>query len=191
MSKPIAMAIVCVALALTPAPAQAQGPRDLVNKRVTAHVTRIIDGDTVDVVIRPSRRIRVRFHGADAPEREEPFYQQAVVFTRVFMFSRDVTLVGKDVDPYNRLVARIVVDGKDASESLIAAGLGCTFHRYIADPALDAALTRAQGARLGFWANGARQPRCVAREVRQRSGQRGSREDEAAITQHMAPATKK
>lgn len=191
MSKPIAMALVCVALALTPAPAQAQGPRDLIDKRVTAHVTRIIDGDTLDVVIRPSRRIRVRFHGADAPEREEPFYQQAVVFTRVLMFSRDVTLVGKDVDPYNRLVARIVVDGKDASESLIAAGLGCTFHRYIADPALDAALTRAQGAHLGFWANGARQPRCVAREARQRSGQRGSREDEAAITQHMAPATKK
>jgi endonuclease YncB( thermonuclease family) len=68
----------------------------------------------VDVVIPPSRRIRVRLHGADAPEREEPFYQQAVVFTRVFMFSRDVTIVGKDVDPYNRLVARVIVEGKDA-----------------------------------------------------------------------------
>lgn len=147
---------------------QGQGLRDLVNRQFTGHVTRIIDGDTVDVVVAPSRRIRVRFHGADAPERDEDFYGQALIFTRVLMFSRDVTIVGKDVDPYNRLVARIVVDGKDASESLIAAGLGCTFHRYILDPSLDAALSRAQGAHLGFWANGARQPRCVAREARRR-----------------------
>lgn len=191
MLKPIATVLICFALELTPVQAQAQGPRDLIDKRVTARVTRIIDGDTVDVVIPPSRRVRVRFHGADAPERDESFYTQALVFTRVFMFSRDVTIVGKDVDPYNRLVARIVVDGKDASESLIAAGLGCTFHRYISDPALDAALTRAQAAHLGFWANGVRPPRCVEREARQRTSQRGSREDDAAITQHMAPATKK
>ena len=145
-----------------------QGPRDLINKQVTARIVRIIDGDTVDAVIPPSRRVRVRFHGADAPERDEDFYQQALVFTRVFMFSRDVTIAGKDVDPYNRLVARIVVDGKDASESLIAAGLGCTFHRYLSDPVLDAALTRARSAHLGFWANGARLPRCVTRESRRK-----------------------
>src|SRR3990170_1648447 len=85
------------------------------------------------------------------------------------MFSKDVAMTGKDVDVYGRLVARIVVDGKDASESIIAAGLACTYHRYIVDPALDAALDRAKAAKLGFWAAGARQPACVRREARTRS----------------------
>jgi len=158
-----------VVLALTLGQVQAPRPTDLLNHSITAHVVGIIDGDTVDVTIPPARKVRVRLHGVDAPERGEPFSQQALVFTRVLMFSRDVTLTGKDVDVYGRLVARIVIDGKDASEAIIAAGLGCTFHRYAVDPALDAALSRAQAGHLGFWATGTKQPACVAREAQTRS----------------------
>ena len=143
-----------------------QGPTDLVNKRVSAQVVGVIDGDTVDILIPPARRLRVRLHGVDAPESGEPFSQQARVFTRVLIFSRDVQVTGKDVDTYGRLVARVVVDGADASEAIIAAGVGCTFRRYVSDPALDAAQDRARAARLGFWAAGAQQPACVAREAR-------------------------
>src|SRR5436190_10097688 len=162
--------IVCsgasIVLALMLGQTQAQRPTDLLNHIVTAHVVRVIDGDTVDVVIQPARRVRVRLHGVDTPESGEPFSQQAVVFTRVLMFSRDVTMTGKDIDVYGRLVARIVIDGHDASEAIIAAGLGCTFHRYVSDTLLDAALSRARAGHLGFWAAGARQPACVAREGR-------------------------
>jgi endonuclease YncB( thermonuclease family) len=169
MLKRLATSLVGIALALTVVQAQSQGPRDLVNHPVTAHVVGIIDGDTVDVVIPPGRRVRVRLQGADSPERDEPFYQQALVFTRVMMFSRDVTVSGKDVDVYGRLVARISVDGKDASEALIAAGLGCTFRRYVSDPALEAARSHAESGHLGFWAGGSRPPACVAREAQFRS----------------------
>jgi len=169
MLKRLATSLVGVALALSLGQAQTPPLRDLVNHRVTAHVVGIIDGDTVDVVIPPARRIRVRLHGTDSPERDEPFYQQALVFTRVMMFSRDVTVLGKDVDVYGRLVARITVDGKDASETLIAAGLGCTFRRYVSDPALEAARSRAEAEHLGFWASGSRLPACVAREAHFRS----------------------
>jgi len=172
-----------ILLVLSLGQTQAQAPRlsDLVNHPVTAHVAGIIDGDTVDVVIQPARKVRVRLHGVDAPERGEPFSQQALVFTRVLMFSRDVTLTGKDVDVYGRLVARIVVDGKDASEAIIAAGLGCTFHRYAADPALDAALSRARAGHLGFWATGAKQPACVAREAQTRSASAGQAQTTTVI----------
>ncbi len=166
MLKSAATSLVCIALALTLVQAQSPGPRDLVNHRVSARVVAIIDGDTVDVVVRPTRRVRVRLHGADSPERAEAFYQQALLFTRVLMFSRDVIVFGKDIDGYGRLVARITVDGKDASEALIAAGLGCTFRRYISDPALEAARSRAESGHLGFWASGNRLPACVAREAK-------------------------
>src|SRR5262245_33250819 len=104
MLERIFFALAGVALTLTTGLAQAQRSNDLVNQRVTAQVVSVIDGDTVDVVIPPGRRVRVRLHGVDAPEIDEPFYQQARAFTRVLMFSRSVSVSGKDVDVYGRLV---------------------------------------------------------------------------------------
>ena len=117
----------------------AQRRRELVNQRITGKVVSVIDGDTVDLLVAPKRVLRVRLHGIDTPERGEPFSTQARNFTRVLMFSRDVEAIGKDVDAYGRLVARVTVDGKDASATILAAGLGCTYHRYVSDPGLDMA----------------------------------------------------
>lgn len=143
-----------------------QRPADLVNRQVTGEVVGVVDGDTVDVLVPPGRRIRVRLHGVDAPERSEPFSQQALTFTRVLMFSRVVTVSGRDVDPYDRLVARLVVDGADASVALLSAGMACHFRRYSDDAVLEAAEQAARTAGRGFWAAGAPQPGCVAREAR-------------------------
>jgi endonuclease YncB( thermonuclease family) len=164
MVERVLLPAVGVALLLTNGPAQAQRSNDLVNRRVTAQVVAVIDGDTVDVLIPPARRVRVRLHGVDTPETGEPFYQQARVFTRVLMFSRTVEVTGKEADVYGRLVARITVDGNDASEAIIAAGLGCTFRRYVSDPVLNTALSRARAARQGFWAAESH-PACAAREA--------------------------
>jgi len=157
---------VCVLLILASESVHAQRPTDLVNRRFTGRVTHVADGDTMDVVISPARRVRVRLHGVDTPESGEPFSTRALTFTRVLMFGRDVTVTGKDVDSYGRLVARIAVDNVDASESIIAAGLGCTYRRYVTDSALEAALADARRAKRGFWATGASRPACVAREAR-------------------------
>ena len=146
----------------------AQRPTDLVNTQFIAEVTRVADGDTVDVLIARTRRVRIRLHGVDTPEAKEPFSNHARTFTRVLMFGRQVTVSGKDIDRYDRLVARITVDNVDASESIVAAGLGCTFRQYVTDPVLEAALTSARNAQRGFWAAGASKPACVAREAQRR-----------------------
>jgi endonuclease YncB( thermonuclease family) len=157
----IALSLLC---AMTSAELGAQRPQELINKRIIGKVVSVIDGDTVDLLVAPKRVLRVRLHGIDTPEREEPFNTQARNFTRVLMFSRDVEAVGKDVDAYGRLVARVSVDGTDTSAAILAAGLGCTYHRYVSDPGLDMAQARARDSRVGFWATGAQQPPCVARE---------------------------
>lgn len=164
-------ALICqvVLLALLTVTSNAQRPVDLVKVHSTAKVVGIVDGDTVDVVFPQGRRVRVRLEGVDTPENGEPFSQQARVFTRVLMFDRDVQLAGKDVDRYGRLVARISVDGADASEAIIRAGLGCTFRQYASDPTLEKALSGARSRRVGFWAPGSALPGCVAREARGRT----------------------
>jgi micrococcal nuclease len=160
--------LLSIALLLSIETLHAERPKDLVNTRFVAHVTHVVDGDTVDVLISPARRVRIRLHGVDTPERREPFSDRARTFTRVLMFGRSVTVVGKDVDRYDRLVARIAVNDVDASESIIAAGLGCTFRQYATEPALELALARARSSQRGFWAKGASKPACVAREANYR-----------------------
>lgn len=142
-----------------------QRPTDLVNKETTGRVVGVTDGDTLDILIPPKRRLRVRLHGVDAPEAAEPFSQQARNFLRVLMFSRDVIVRGRDVDSYGRLVARIVVDGVDASEGILLAGLACHYRRYSDDAKLEAAEQSARTNKRGFWAQSAQQPACVAREA--------------------------
>ncbi len=164
----IGLVVLASLTSLAAADLSAQQPQELVNKRITGKVVSVIDGDTVDLLVAPKRVLRVRLHGIDTPERGEPFNTQARNFTRVLMFSRDVEAVGKDVDAYGRLVARLSVDGKDASAAILAAGLGCTYHRYVSDPGLDMAQARARDSRVGFWATGAQQPPCVAREKKAR-----------------------
>jgi micrococcal nuclease len=142
-----------------------QGAKDLIKKQFTATVVSVIDGDTVDVLIPPGRRERVRLHGMDAPESGEPFSVVARNFLRVMLFTKDVVLDGRDVDRYGRLVARITVDGEDPTVQTIAAGLACTFHTYSREPVLDAAMAGARESRLGFWAQPKQLPSCVAREA--------------------------
>jgi endonuclease YncB( thermonuclease family) len=161
--------LLSIVLALSIETLHAQRPTDLVNKNFVADVTRVADGDTVEVLIPPARKVRIRLHGVDTPEAMEPFSNQARTFTRVLMFGRRVTVVGKDVDGYDRLVARIAVDNVDASESIIAAGLGCTFRQYVTDPVLESALASARSSQRGFWAAGAAKPACVAREAKRTS----------------------
>jgi endonuclease YncB( thermonuclease family) len=66
-----------IAFALSIETLHAQRPTDLVNTRFVAEVTHVIDGDTVDVLIPPARRVRIRLHGVDTPERKEPFSERA------------------------------------------------------------------------------------------------------------------
>jgi endonuclease YncB( thermonuclease family) len=122
----------------------------------------VVDGDTVRVRLDDGRAVSVRLGGIDAPEYGEPFSAQARNAVRVMLFQKRVQMIGTDVDRYDRLVARIVMDGRDSSVELVKAGLACHFTRYSSDAALAAAQQEAQAGQRGFWASGAARPACVA-----------------------------
>lgn len=136
---------------------------NLVGRTFQARVVGVIDGDTLDVLKSDVKRsIRLRLDGIDAPESGEPFSRQAKNLTRVLSFDQQVTVIGKDVDRYGRLVARVLVGSSDVSVSLVSSGLACHFLKYSDDQNLAAAEARAKAAKLGFWAPDAQKPRCVA-----------------------------
>ena len=134
----------------------------LLGQTLSATIVSVADGDTVRARIDGSgQTLRIRLEGIDTPEQGEPFSTQARNATRVMMFNKKVQLKVTDVDPYDRLVARIILDGKDSSLELVEAGLACHFTRFVNDPVLAKAQASARSAGRGFWAAGAAKPGCV------------------------------
>jgi micrococcal nuclease len=156
-----AIAPIATALAQRDLP-PAQHRRDLIGTQFNARVVRVGDGDTFEVQITgETRPLRIRLQGVDAPESGEVFGRESTTFLRTLLSNRIVHVNGRDMDRYGRLVARVTVDGRDASTALIRAGLAC--HAYTRDAALAREESQARAAQVGFWARTARRPRCVAR----------------------------
>ena len=159
------MIVVFVVLIALTSPLNAQRRADLirlVGQSIPGTVIAVSDGDTVRIRLDGTRQIiRVRLEGIDAPETGEPFSAQARNAARVLLFDKSVQVKGTDVDNYNRLVARVLVGGKDASLELLQAGLACHFTRFEHDAALARAQLDARTSGRGFWAAGAQKPRCV------------------------------
>jgi len=146
--------LVGMASAATAAPAQVQ----------TAHVIRVVDGDTVVVRNAKSLNLKVRLQGIDAPECGMPFGPQAQRFLEQLVLGRTVQMTTTGRDRYGRTVATLAVDKQDVGFALLQAGLAWHDQRYHR-PRLQGATGHyaeaQQGAVLSFaglWA----EPRQVA-----------------------------
>ena len=134
----------------------------MIGQTLSGTIVSVADGDTVRARVDGlGRTLTVRLEGIDTPEQGEPFSTQARNATRVLLFNKKVQLKASDVDRYDRLVARIVIDGSDSSVQLIEAGLACHFTRFVNDPVLAKAQVTARTAGRGFWAANAAKPACV------------------------------
>jgi len=162
MRLPAALAAATIAVTLT---LNAQARSDLsrlVGRTLSGTVVSVADGDTVRIRFDSiAWTIQVRLEGIDCPEMSEAFGPAARNATRVMMFDRIVQVKATDVDRYDRLVGRIIIDGKDSSIELLGAGLACHYTRHSSDRSLAAAQLDAKSIGRGFWAAGALTPSCA------------------------------
>jgi endonuclease YncB( thermonuclease family) len=138
------------------------GRRDLVGRQFEATVARVADGDTIEAVPAGEQRpVRIRLEGIDAPELGEAFGRESLTQLRILLIGHLVRVSGRDMDRYGRLVARVTVQGQDASVAMLRAGLAC--HAFSRDAALAREEAMARSAERGFWSRQATKPRCVGR----------------------------
>lgn len=154
-------ALVLVSTAGTDAQRAAAQPRG----SFTGVVTHVADGDTLQITA-GARSVTVRLDGIDAPEGDQAFSQQARQRLRVLAFSQQAKVTVRDTDRYGRLVARVIVGGRDLSEEMVAAGLAWRFVRYSSDIRLAALERQARQQRLGLWADRSPVPPWQYREQR-------------------------
>ncbi|NVO31638.1 thermonuclease family protein [Hymenobacter sp. P5342] len=135
-------------------------PTLILPKEEVGRVVRVVDADTYDVLA-GSVVYRVRLLGVDAPERDQPFGQQAgESVARLLTPARQVLLGRRGVDLYGRTLAtlRLPVTGGPAlalDSLLVVRGWGWAWDPRHRIPGRAAQQASALAARRGLWKCGA------------------------------------
>lgn len=131
--------------------------------RTDALVTKVVDGDTIDVQFSDTTKARVRFVGIDTPETVDPrksvqcFGPEASAHMKALLSGQHVTLEAKpdeDKDKYGRLLRYVFLDGKDIGASMLADGYAVSLCKSFPHPRCveyDALEQNAQSEHLGRW----------------------------------------
>ena len=133
-----------------------------------AHVTKVIDGDTIDVTIESAggrRKERVRLLGIDAPEKArddrpaEPLEREATAFARRLARGAQVVLTTdpghEDRDRYGRLLRYVYLsDGRCLNVEMLKEGLARAYTRFRFSRSREfrALEKEARLAQRGIWA---------------------------------------
>jgi endonuclease YncB( thermonuclease family) len=114
-----------VIYALCACPAQAE--------ILSGKVVKIADGDTLTVLDKSNRQHKVRLIGIDAPERKQPFGTVSRQNLATLVFGRTVAVEWHKQDRYQRVLGKVLLNGKDVNLEQIKAGLAWHYKQYDRD----------------------------------------------------------
>lgn len=112
-------------------------------------VDRIVDGDTIVL----KDRTRIRLHGIDAPEKDQPYGSESTAALEE-MVEHSVYVLEVDVDRYGRVVGQLYHSGEgyDINASLVCAGFAWWYERYAPNSkTLKDCHSEAQQTSSGLW----------------------------------------
>lgn len=138
-----------------------------VQVQTNATVTKVVDGDTVDVKLDSGKDARIRMLGVNTPETVDPrrtvecFGKQASAFSKTTLDGARIRLEADpkadERDVYGRLLRNIVLeDGTDFNAKLVAEGYAYAYLNFPLDPVRKKQLSdleqEAKAAKRGLWA---------------------------------------
>ncbi len=89
----------------------------------TAKVVKVLDGDTVDVLLDGNITRRIRLAGIDAPEKVQAFGTRAKQKLADLVGGQVVTVEWNKIDKYGRTIGKITFEDKDVNLAMVSAGL--------------------------------------------------------------------
>ncbi len=143
--------LLVVACAQTAAPSRQ-------TQTITGRVTAIADGDTLTVLDSSNTQHRVRLQGIDAPESHQDFGTRSRQNLSDLVFNKTVTVEYTSMDRYQRILGKIIVEGRDANLEQLRGGFAWVYRQYLnqiaaADrPLYQQAEEEARAAHRGLWA---------------------------------------
>jgi len=132
-------------------------------RTVTATITKITDGDTVQAVTPEGTKLKVRLYGIDAPETAkgkipgEPFGNDAQNYLATLVGQQTVRIEIRDVDRYRRMVAILWLEDRNVNQEMISAGMAEAYVEYLKQPYRTPFIQAEQKAKAqakGIWSQG-------------------------------------
>ncbi len=120
-------------------------------------VVGVTDGDTITLLVNGHDRYKVRLEGIDAPEKRQPYYQQAKQKLSDLTYREMVTVEFTKRDRYGRIVGKILRSDQDINLQMIESGLAWHYKKYAREQnpedrtAYAQAELEARFARRGLW----------------------------------------
>ncbi|MBU4370752.1 MAG: thermonuclease family protein [Proteobacteria bacterium] len=137
-------------------------------RTVTATITKISDGDTVQAITPEGTKLKVRLYGIDAPETPkgakpgEPFGNASRDYLASLINQRSVKVEILDIDRYRRMVAILRLAERNVNQEMIAAGMAEAYVEYLKKPYRAPFIQAEQEAKAqgrGVWSQGSRYER--------------------------------
>lgn len=124
-----------------------------------AELVRVFDGDSLIVHRSSGKEVEIRIHAIDAPERRQPYADASRHALRERLSREQITVVEHSRDRYDRVIAKLVVDGRDVGLDQIERGFAWHYKQYASQQSradrerYAAAEKKAKANRIGLWAD--------------------------------------
>ncbi len=134
-------------------------PTTALAERLSGRTVKVLDGDTIDLLLVDKTTMRVRLAGIDAPEKGQAFSERSREHLAQLVASKVVSVEWSKRDRYNRIIGKVLVDGRDVCLDQVRSGFAWHFKRYEREQSSEdrstygAAEIRARSARIGLWAD--------------------------------------
>lgn len=122
---------------------------------IIGKVVGISDGDTI-TVLENRTQFKIRLFGIDTPELHQDFGNRAKQLTSDLVFGKQVRVVKKDIDRYDRIVGMVYAGDLCLNEALVENGLAWVYRRYCTSPICGRWLeleSQARAGKIGLWSH--------------------------------------
>lgn len=132
-------------------------------KKIDVKSTRVIDGDTVEVLLANQPSQRIRLLGIDAPESSQTYGDISTKVLEHCIAGKPVSIVYENEDRYGRLLGIVMAANTDCNYEQVKQGAAWHYKQYQKGQPSNHAKTYAQAEkaakdnRIGLWADNAAQ----------------------------------
>ena len=97
---------------------------------IIAQSVRVIDGDTLEVISITGKSERIRLLGIDAPETKQDYGTQSTQALQQCVDDKNVSIEWTERDRYDRLLGKVIADGKDCNLNQVVQGAAWHYKYY-------------------------------------------------------------
>ncbi|MGV0005558.1 MAG: thermonuclease family protein [Candidatus Porifericomitaceae bacterium WSBS_2022_MAG_OTU9] len=118
---------------------------------ISGEVVAISDGDTLTVLTREKRQVKVRLAEIDTPEKRQPYGTAARQALSEKIFRQQVRVIVETVDRYGRTIGQVYLGPRHINREMVVEGHAWVYRRYLKDKSLLALEEKAKLGGLGLW----------------------------------------